>query len=68
MNSDGWPTIISCNQKRKVLHLIMSPPVLTFLLRRVYHAHETTASDPFAIALLCGDLRVDVSPPSSSYI
>lgn len=28
---------------------------------RVYHAHETTAVDPFAVALLCGDVRADVS-------
>jgi len=27
----------------------------------VYHAHETTAVDPFAVALLCGDVRADVS-------
>jgi hypothetical protein len=27
----------------------------------IYHAHETTATDPFAIALLCGDVRCDVS-------
>lgn len=27
----------------------------------VYHAHETTSVDPFAIALLCGDVRADVS-------
>jgi hypothetical protein len=29
---------------------------------RVYRAHETTAVDPFAIVLLCGDIRYDVSP------
>jgi ATP-dependent RNA helicase DHX29 len=28
---------------------------------KVYNAHETTAVDPFAIAILCGDVRVDVS-------
>jgi ATP-dependent RNA helicase DHX29 len=27
---------------------------------RFYNAHETTAVDPFAIALLCGDVRVDM--------
>ena len=27
----------------------------------VYHAHETTAVEAFAIALLCGDVRCDVS-------
>ncbi|KFA74491.1 hypothetical protein S40288_08510 [Stachybotrys chartarum IBT 40288] len=26
----------------------------------VYHAHETTAVEPFAIALLCGDVRCDM--------
>ncbi|KAL1839269.1 hypothetical protein VTK73DRAFT_4088 [Phialemonium thermophilum] len=25
-----------------------------------YNAHETTAVEPFAIALLCGDVRVDM--------
>ncbi|PHH78428.1 hypothetical protein CDD82_3048 [Ophiocordyceps australis] len=28
--------------------------------KSVYHAHETTAVEPFAIALLCGDVRWDV--------
>jgi ATP-dependent RNA helicase DHX29 len=28
---------------------------------KVYHAHETTGVDGFAIALLCGDVKVDVS-------
>ncbi|SPO07133.1 related to DNA/RNA helicase (DEAD/H box family II) [Cephalotrichum gorgonifer] len=28
--------------------------------KQVYHAHETTGVDPFAIALLCGDVRCDV--------
>lgn len=28
---------------------------------RYYNAHETTAAEEFAIALLCGDVRVDVS-------
>nr|XP_036581626.1 helicase associated domain-containing protein [Colletotrichum truncatum]KAF6790069.1 helicase associated domain-containing protein [Colletotrichum truncatum] len=28
--------------------------------KTVYHAHETTAADPFAIALLCGDVRADM--------
>ncbi|KAL1902052.1 hypothetical protein Cpir12675_000158 [Ceratocystis pirilliformis] len=28
--------------------------------KKVYHAHETTAADPFAIALLCGDVRCDL--------
>ncbi|KAF0316525.1 ATP dependent RNA [Colletotrichum asianum] len=28
--------------------------------KSVYHAHETTAADPFAIALLCGDVRADM--------
>jgi ATP-dependent RNA helicase DHX29 len=27
---------------------------------RFYNAHETTATDPFAIALLCGDVRADM--------
>ncbi|PMB72486.1 putative helicase C15C4.05 [Beauveria bassiana] len=27
--------------------------------KTVYRAHETTAADPFAIALLCGDVRID---------
>ncbi|KAL7785597.1 P-loop containing nucleoside triphosphate hydrolase protein [Trichoderma ceciliae] len=27
---------------------------------RVYRAHETSATEPFAIALLCGDVRCDV--------
>lgn len=31
----------------------------------VYHAHETTAVEPFAIALLCGDVRCDVCIPPS---
>lgn len=26
-----------------------------------YNAHETTAVEPFAVALLCGDVRADVS-------
>ncbi|KAM0333990.1 hypothetical protein ACHAQA_001010 [Verticillium albo-atrum] len=28
--------------------------------KAVYHAHETTAADAFAIALLCGDVRADM--------
>lgn len=28
--------------------------------KSVYRAHETTATDPFAIALLCGDVRIDM--------
>ncbi|UNI15628.1 RNA helicase [Purpureocillium takamizusanense] len=28
--------------------------------KTVYHAHETTACEPFAIALLCGDVRCDM--------
>ncbi|KAF6786596.1 helicase associated domain-containing protein [Colletotrichum sojae] len=28
--------------------------------KTVYHAHETTSVDPFAIALLCGDVRADM--------
>ncbi|KAI5462733.1 putative ATP dependent RNA helicase [Mariannaea sp. PMI_226] len=28
--------------------------------KSVYHAHEATATDPFAIALLCGDVRCDM--------
>ncbi|EFQ34047.1 helicase associated domain-containing protein [Colletotrichum graminicola] len=28
--------------------------------KSVYHAHETSAADPFAIALLCGDVRADM--------
>lgn len=28
---------------------------------RVYRAQETSATEPFAIALLCGDVRCDVS-------
>ncbi|KAF9882462.1 ATP dependent RNA [Colletotrichum karsti] len=28
--------------------------------KSVYHAHETTAAEPFAIALLCGDVRADM--------
>ncbi|RDA90510.1 hypothetical protein CP533_0837 [Ophiocordyceps camponoti-saundersi (nom. inval.)] len=28
--------------------------------KSVYHAHETTAVEPFAIALLCGDVRCDM--------
>ncbi|PNY29573.1 ATP-dependent RNA helicase DHX29, partial [Tolypocladium capitatum] len=28
--------------------------------KSVYHAHETTAAEPFAIALLCGDVRCDM--------
>ncbi|EFY93006.1 ATP dependent RNA helicase, putative [Metarhizium acridum CQMa 102] len=28
--------------------------------KTVYHAHETTAVEPFAIALLCGDVRCDM--------
>ena len=31
-------------------------------LHRFYNAHETTAVEEFAIALLCGDVRCDVSP------
>ncbi len=33
--------------------------MLTFWCR-IYNAHETTAAEPFAIALLCGDVRVDM--------
>ena len=29
----------------------------------VYRAHETTATEPFAIALFCGDVKCDVSSP-----
>lgn len=33
----------------------------TFLYNhRFYNAHDTTATDPFAIALLCGDVRADM--------
>ncbi|KAH8169494.1 helicase associated domain (HA2) domain-containing protein [Sarocladium implicatum] len=28
--------------------------------KTVYHAHETTATDPFSISLLCGDVRCDM--------
>ncbi|KAM3449944.1 hypothetical protein MY3296_006472 [Beauveria thailandica] len=28
--------------------------------KTVYRAHETTAAEPFAIALLCGDVRIDM--------
>ncbi|KKA30424.1 hypothetical protein TD95_004371 [Thielaviopsis punctulata] len=28
--------------------------------KRVFHAHETTAVDPFAIALVCGEVRCDL--------
>ncbi|KAL5628900.1 hypothetical protein BROUX41_002291 [Berkeleyomyces rouxiae] len=28
--------------------------------KKVYHAHETTAVDPFAVVLLCGDVRCDI--------
>lgn len=28
--------------------------------KSVYHAHETTAAEPFAVALLCGDVRCDM--------
>jgi hypothetical protein len=28
---------------------------------RFYNAHETTAVEEFAVALLCGDVRCDVS-------
>jgi len=33
---------------------------MTNCLYSVYNAHETTAVDPFAIALLCGDVRIDM--------
>jgi hypothetical protein len=33
---------------------------------RFYNAHETTAVEEFAIALLCGDVRCDVSLLSTS--
>lgn len=36
------------------------------LNHRVYHAHEATAVEPFAIALLCGDVRCDVRPHISA--
>lgn len=29
---------------------------------RFYNAHETTGAEDFAIALLCGDVKIDVSP------
>ena len=32
----------------------------TKCILRFYNAHETTAVDPFAIALLCGDVRADL--------
>lgn len=32
----------------------------THITSRFYNAHETTATDPFAIALLCGDVRADM--------
>lgn len=32
-------------------------------LNRYLNAHETTAADTFAIALLCGDVRIDVRTP-----
>lgn len=31
---------------------------------RFYNAHETTAVEEFSIALLCGDVRCDVSNSS----
>lgn len=33
---------------------------------RFTNAHETTAVEGFAIALMCGDVRADVSSPSPS--
>lgn len=34
---------------------------LLLISTRFYNAHETTAAEEFAIALLCGDVRCDVS-------
>jgi ATP-dependent RNA helicase DHX29 len=41
---------------------MLSQLVLTYVLvhHRVYHAHESTAVDTFAIALLCGDMRCEM--------
>lgn len=41
-----------------LLPLITDPN--SHLHRSVYNAHETTAVDPFAVALLCGDVRADM--------
>ncbi|KAI3554166.1 helicase associated domain-containing protein [Colletotrichum abscissum] len=38
-------------------HIMQSKRQVSF---SVYHAHETTVADPFAIALLCGDVRADM--------
>ncbi len=38
---------------------ISEPPKLIRI--RFYNAHETTVVEEFAIALLCGDVRCDVS-------
>lgn len=49
MQSKSWATPNSCFAVRLLTSEIS-----------VYHAHETTAAEPFAIALLCGDVRCDV--------
>lgn len=41
-----------------MLKMHHSVPLLTRI--RFYNAHETTAVEEFAIALLCGDVRCDV--------
>jgi hypothetical protein len=40
---------------------------LANIQKRVYHAHEATAVEAFAIALLCGDVRCDVRTPNLFY-
>lgn len=47
--------------KQYVLCLIHLHTLLTH--SRFYNAHETTGVEEFAIALLCGDVRCDVSLP-----
>lgn len=47
------------------LDLIHWEPKLKYVaaVTRALNAHETTAVEPFAIALLCGDVRCDVCIP-----
>ena len=45
----------------KAVSLEMIVPEYLLTIRRFYNAHETTTVEEFAIALLCGDVRCDVS-------
>lgn len=58
MNSSGSHTTILCRRNSTSIRRVYLQSLTS---RRFYNAHETTAVEEFAIALLCGDVRCDVS-------